>query len=218
MRTFERALRRANFPLAYTKGFNPHPKLNFSAPLSVGVIGECEYVDIEMITFLDKNNLASDLGKFLPSGFKILEAFKIKEGISSIMALVEWADYEVELDLEEALVYDEVSSSIENFLALEQVVVNRETKKCRKKNNPMESEPIDIRLGIIALKIVEIKDNKLVLEMRIKAGSEGNIKPMEVVDFLTKLAKWNVVPYGIKIKRKLILGANMEGIPSICSE
>ncbi|MBI5958646.1 MAG: DUF2344 domain-containing protein [Chloroflexi bacterium] len=48
-RTWERILRRAQFPLEYTQGFNPRPRMQFAAALSVGVTSECEYLDIWLL-------------------------------------------------------------------------------------------------------------------------------------------------------------------------
>lgn len=45
-RVFERACRRAGIPLAYSQGFNPHPKITFGSALAVGVEGEQEFVDL----------------------------------------------------------------------------------------------------------------------------------------------------------------------------
>ena len=46
MRTWERAIRRAKLPLAYTQGFSPHARIALAAPLPVGTIGERELMDI----------------------------------------------------------------------------------------------------------------------------------------------------------------------------
>jgi hypothetical protein len=54
LRTFGRAARRAGLPLAFTQGFNPHPKITFAAPLAVGISGEAERkkicVDVELLS------------------------------------------------------------------------------------------------------------------------------------------------------------------------
>ncbi|HBC91420.1 MAG TPA: hypothetical protein DCZ10_00560, partial [Pelotomaculum sp.] len=47
LRTFERAARRAGLPIAFTGGFNPHPKIAFAAPLAVGTAGGAEDADLE---------------------------------------------------------------------------------------------------------------------------------------------------------------------------
>jgi radical SAM-linked protein len=48
MTSLQRALRRASFPLSYSKGYNPRPKLSFGPPLGVGVAGLREYMDLEL--------------------------------------------------------------------------------------------------------------------------------------------------------------------------
>ena len=47
MRTFERAFRRADLPVAFTQGFNPRPKISFTPALSVGITSSSEYMDVE---------------------------------------------------------------------------------------------------------------------------------------------------------------------------
>ncbi|NLC39201.1 MAG: DUF2344 domain-containing protein, partial [Clostridia bacterium] len=46
LRLFERSFRRASLPLAFSRGFNPHPKISFGPPLPVGVSGRREYLDV----------------------------------------------------------------------------------------------------------------------------------------------------------------------------
>ena len=48
MRTMQRALRRSGLPLSFSKGFNPHIRLSFAVPLSVGVVGENELMDVPL--------------------------------------------------------------------------------------------------------------------------------------------------------------------------
>ena len=47
-RNFARVLIRAGIPVWYTKGFNPHAKIVFGLPLSVGAQSVCEYVDVRI--------------------------------------------------------------------------------------------------------------------------------------------------------------------------
>ena len=47
-RTFQRAFRRANIPLAYSQGFNPHPQLSFATALSLGYTSEAEWFDVKL--------------------------------------------------------------------------------------------------------------------------------------------------------------------------
>src|SRR5512136_2023173 len=43
---WERTVRRAGLPLAYTHGFHPGPKIQIASALPLGFIGRCEIVDI----------------------------------------------------------------------------------------------------------------------------------------------------------------------------
>ena len=52
MDTIRRALRRAQFPLAYTEGYNPHIKLSLCQPLSVGMIGLGEFFDLKLDSYI----------------------------------------------------------------------------------------------------------------------------------------------------------------------
>ncbi|UCG84296.1 MAG: DUF2344 domain-containing protein, partial [Dehalococcoidia bacterium] len=46
MRLWQRALRRADIPLAYSQGFSPHPRLSLAAPLAIGVTSSAELMDV----------------------------------------------------------------------------------------------------------------------------------------------------------------------------
>ncbi|MEM5817349.1 MAG: TIGR03936 family radical SAM-associated protein, partial [Desulfitobacterium hafniense] len=72
-RVFERALRRASVRLAYSEGFNPHPKIAFGSALAVGVEGEQEYVDIELAQEMDLKELMGRLQEQLPTGIRLIE-------------------------------------------------------------------------------------------------------------------------------------------------
>jgi len=91
---FERAVRRSNIPIAYSKGFNPHPHIVFGLPLSVGVTSDSEYADFELEKDMKPEEFAQRLNQNLPEGVKIVEAKKNNTN-SNIMAQVAGALYEV---------------------------------------------------------------------------------------------------------------------------
>jgi len=70
-KTWERTLRRANLPLAYSQGFNPHPHINLASALPLGFTGEAEVVDIWLDQTLLVPQIASDLERAAPPGIKI---------------------------------------------------------------------------------------------------------------------------------------------------
>jgi len=60
-RTMKSALIRAKIPLWYTEGFNPHPKMVFALPLSIGVESQCELMDIKITDDVDLEELRKAL-------------------------------------------------------------------------------------------------------------------------------------------------------------
>src|ERR1700710_1187883 len=73
-RAFERALRRADVPMAYSAGFTPHPKISYIGASPTGVASEAEYLEIGLAAVRDPAELAAALDAALPDGLDIVEA------------------------------------------------------------------------------------------------------------------------------------------------
>ena len=94
MRTIQRVIRRADLPMEYSKGFNPHMALSIAQPLSVGVYSDAEYMDIVLVEELEEKEIIDRLNAKTASGIKFLNARKVitKEGekkLPQTMALVD---------------------------------------------------------------------------------------------------------------------------------
>ncbi|MCL2532080.1 MAG: TIGR03936 family radical SAM-associated protein [Oscillospiraceae bacterium] len=72
MRAFTRALRRANLPMWYTEGFNPHPYLAFPLPLPLGQQGLREACDIRLLETVPHDDVCTRLNAVLPEGLRVL--------------------------------------------------------------------------------------------------------------------------------------------------
>ncbi len=73
-RMMTRAVRRAQLPMWYTEGFNPHPYIAFALPLSLGQSSDCEYMDIRIEGDMTDEEVKNRLNEVLPEGIKILSA------------------------------------------------------------------------------------------------------------------------------------------------
>ena len=71
-RMMTRAVRRAQLPMWYTEGFNPHPYIAFALPLSLGQSSDCEYMDIRIEGDMTDEEIMKRLNETLPEGLKIL--------------------------------------------------------------------------------------------------------------------------------------------------
>jgi radical SAM-linked protein len=100
-RAWERAIRRARLPLAYTQGFNPQPRLHFAAALPVGFTGQAELVDIFLDEALEPADFLARLAPALPTGIRLIAAMPVPREWPSLQAAVCAARYRVEVETDE---------------------------------------------------------------------------------------------------------------------
>lgn len=174
VRTFERVIRRADIPAAFSMGFNPHSIFSFAAPLQVGIGSESEYLDILLKNEVPPEELHASIGSVLPEGLHLKEVWQVPDDSPALMSIVEWAEYEVKLELKKQLNAGGLEEYIDSFLKQPEIVVRRKAKKGRVKI-------VDIRPGIYSLGGF-IKDNILLLRMKLKTGSNGSVRPGEALD------------------------------------
>jgi len=143
LRALTRALRRAEIPVAFSEGFNPHMQLSFGPPLSVGTCSMSEYVDVQLTEAMEPAQLVQRLNDKLPQGLRVLDAQQ-RIGKGSLMALLSVADYAF-CYLPDATPAEE-ERLINKALALmekEQLVITRERKD--------KTTEVDVRPGMIRL-------------------------------------------------------------------
>lgn len=93
-RTMRTALVRAKIPVWYSKGFNPHPKIVFSLPLSIGTESVCEFMDFRITQMLEFEELRVNLNKSLAPELDIVEAYAPITDLNEIG----FAEYEITVD------------------------------------------------------------------------------------------------------------------------
>lgn len=130
MRLFQRAIKRAKLPVAYSQGFNPHQLLSFASPLTLGATSEGEYGDIEMAEKIEPYIVMQELNKTLPCGVNIEKSVLITEKTESAMAAIEAAKYIVFAD--EKLNKKLLQNQIEQYLLQKEILVMKKTKRNEK--------------------------------------------------------------------------------------
>ncbi|WP_329623482.1 TIGR03936 family radical SAM-associated protein [Streptomyces sp. NBC_01255] len=122
-RAFERALRRAEVPMAYSAGFTPHPKVSYANAAPTGTGSEAEYLEIALTQTRDPEMLRALLDESLPTGLDITDAVEARtSGLADRLTASVW-----ELRLEGVTVED-AQKAADAFLAAETVEVQRKTK------------------------------------------------------------------------------------------
>jgi radical SAM-linked protein len=94
-RMWERALRRAGLPVAYTGGFSPRPQLSFGLALPTGCESLAEYLDIALTTEVDPAVAAGRVGALLPSGIEVVAAAEPESGSGSLQEQVTSCTWEI---------------------------------------------------------------------------------------------------------------------------
>jgi radical SAM-linked protein len=127
-RLFERALRRAQIPMAFSAGFSPHPKISWVGAAATGVASEAEYVEIALAQHTDPDLVRRDLDASLPDGIDLVEAVEAQPG-TSLPDLIQASSWRVELPQVGA---ERLQQAVEVFLAAASVEVERMTKSGRR--------------------------------------------------------------------------------------
>jgi radical SAM-linked protein len=123
-RAFERAVRRADLPIAYSSGFSPHPRISYANASPTGAASEAEYLEIGLRQGCDPAEVLRRLDAALPDGLDVLEVVTATPG--SLSDRLEASSWQIRL---EDVAPDAVAAAVEVFLACESVTVERMTKK-----------------------------------------------------------------------------------------
>jgi radical SAM-linked protein len=139
-RAFERAVRRAGVPMAYSQGFSPHPKISWIGAAPTGAASEAEYVEISVVTAVEPNALVSALDAALPPGLDVLEAvIAAGGGLADRVPVSRWR---IELPGVDPA---ELAAAVAQLLATDGVSVERMTK------NGLRT--IDVRPAVVSAQV-----------------------------------------------------------------
>jgi radical SAM-linked protein len=126
-RAFERALRRADVPIAYSAGFSPHPRVSYVGAAPTGVASEAEYLEIGLARPVDPAVLRADLDAALPEGLDLLEIVVATTG--SLADRIQASHWRIELP---GVPAQDAAHALEEFLARDEILIERVTKDGRR--------------------------------------------------------------------------------------
>lgn len=122
-RAFERAVFRARIPMAYSSGFNPHPRMSYAGAAPTGSASEAEYLEIALAEVLVPSEVHALLDEALPPGLDILEVVESPGG--SLADRLEASRWRIDLAAPAA----DVQAAVKAFSDADEVLVERMTKK-----------------------------------------------------------------------------------------
>ena len=170
MRFFQKVMRRADIPIAFTGGFSPHMIMSFANPLGVGVTSDGEYFDIELTEEIDMQAAVSRMNEVVVEGIEIINMVPISDDKKQTgMSIVAAADYLSSLKNGEFP--DTWKEKAEGFLSQPSISIVKKTKKSEKE--------VDIKPMIYKF---EVRDDSVY--MLVATGSVENLKPELVMQAL----------------------------------
>ncbi len=163
MRFFQKVMRRADIPIAFTGGYSPHMVISFASPLGIGLSSDGEYFDIELTEAVASRDAVARMNEACVEGIEVLSFRKIPdEKKMTGMTILAGASYLV--TPEEEVLPEDWRERFREFLSQPEIRILKQTKRSEKE--------VDIRPLIYGW---EIREDSLYLQTA--AGSAENLKP-----------------------------------------
>ena len=192
MRTMTRAIRRSKLPLWYTEGFNPHPYMTFSLPLSLGMESVCESMDIKIEGEITNEEIFSMLKDTMPAGIEITN---VTDGVTDPKYI---AFGKFDINFFDVSDKDAFASFLEEMLSKEEIIVQKLGKKGRRKVLK------DINLAEFIKEYKISKNEKgVAVEIILPAGSTTNVNPSLLADEIQKQYSEDI--YYVLLRKELYL-------------
>jgi radical SAM-linked protein len=190
-RAFERAVFRARLPMAYSSGFNPHPRISYAGASPTGSASEAEYLELAMAEIVDPASVHAALGVAMPDGLDIVEVVEAPgAGLSDLLQASRWRIV-LPVPAEEA---EEAETAVAAFLGAGEVLVQRMTKKGLR--------DFDSRAAVLSMAVTRAEEGA-VLDLVLR-HLEPAVRPDDVLSGLTSLHGLDLV--GVPLLTRLAQG------------
>jgi radical SAM-linked protein len=187
-RAFERAVFRARLPMAYSSGFNPHPRISYAGASPTGSASEAEYLELALAEVVDPAAVHAALDEAMPDGLDLVEV--VEAPGTALADLLHASRWRVVLPVPVA----EAEAAVAAFLAAGEVLVHRMTKKGMR--------DFDSRAAVLSM-VVTAEEGGSVLDLVLR-HLEPAVRPDDVLSGLTSLHGLDLV--GVPLLTRLAQG------------
>lgn len=201
LRLFKRAFKKTGLALKYSQGFNPHPKMGFAQPLSLGYSSICELIEFETIEPHELESIKSKMQGEMPEGIEITECTSLSDDIKSLASDADEAEYVITIptSLDENILREK----LEQYLQQTEIFALKRQKKTKK------MEPVSIKHMLRQLKIEKKDgDESAVLTADLDCGSKSNCSPELVIASFCSFAGIDTPRYEMEVERTKIKFVN----------
>ncbi len=192
-RTMQRAFKRANIPVWYTEGFNPHAYIMFPLALSLGVNSDVEIMDFYIIEEMDFDKIQSNLNAVLPGGLQINKVDLQKDKHTAIA----FSEYKIIIEEDNINSFNDI---FDEFLNQDVIEIEKKTKK-------KGISVVDIKKYIDIIQ-KNVNDKTMELLIRLPAGTKININPSLIFEAFEKYKGFEINV--VNIERTAILNQDHE--------
>ena len=173
LKLFSKSVKRANIPVAYSEGYNPHPKIAFGPPRGVGIAGLQEYCDIKLAREMAVADFIKQLNQALPKGIQVLSARELQGKVLPLMAAIQVVEYQ-------AVLPNDLAEDLEQRVSwFEQQAEVFYLRKRPKKKDKL----VNVRESVLFLQGQKAEEAYR-LTMRLAFAETGSAKPSEVLAVL----------------------------------
>ena len=183
-RAWERLIRRAGLPLAYSQGFSPHPRINLASALPLGFTSDCELVDIWLEQEITVEEIRLALAQAAPPGISILEVTPVDDRLPALQTVVEASEFSV-IFLDPA---NDLDSHCQALLASDSLLRH------------WRSKPYDLRPLVLNLRLLPDDDQghrRMLMTLSAREGATG--RPEEVI------AALGYIPEATRVYRERLI-------------
>jgi radical SAM-linked protein len=170
IRLWHRAFRRAGLDVAYSEGFNPHPRIHIAAPLPLGVTAGSELMDVVFAREYLPHSVLHAVNPQLPAGMAIEQAMAVPLNAPSLQGQMSRALYRVEVPV--AAGRQEAEAAVSHLLGLKTLPWEHQRQD--------KTRSYDLRAQIKSITIKQVAPASLTLSMDLQCDSSGSGKPEQV--------------------------------------
>lgn len=197
MRMFRRTFKKAGIRLVYSQGFNPHPKMGFAQPLSLGYWGLREMMEFETVEEHDPAELQKTIASHMPEGIEIIDCRPLEGIRKTLAAAAAAAEYIIAIPVTEPV--DMTGQDIKDkYMGQDSIIT---LKKQKKKKEPVE---VDIKPMIRSIEFTP-EEEALFVTAVLDSGSVSNLSPELVIYTLLECLQMDIDRSEIAVMRKKII-------------
>lgn len=209
-RLFKRAFKSAGIPIEYSQGYNPHPKMGFAQPLSLGYTAVQEYLEFNTKENLDLSHSILAMRDAMPQGIYISRIEPLDISAKSLASQVTAARYSVVLPIQYRFRKDDMEELVKDYLGQSQIIAKKKEKKSKK----LVDKDIKNQIHWIKVEKTSIDqgftDEFIKLVMELDGGSNSNLSPEQVISSFTQFSKLYLPREELEVQREKIIFSGFE--------